>query len=182
MPHAINAQNDPDGDVLRSRIRVTVQAIADRTGEAVYVIWHPEKRPNWGTLDSYLAAVSPVWVSESSATSWERDNGERLAPQSIARAKILSEVSAERQRQENLWGGQAHDDAHDLSAWLVILARHVGLAAWDGSPDDACHKTEATGRYDPVRYRKELVRVAAVAVAALEAFDRRQEREEAAPS
>lgn len=95
----------------------------------------------------------------------------------MTRESILSEVTAERQRQDGLWGGAAHDDSHDLADWLVILARHVGLGGWDGSPEDACHKTEATGKYDPARYRKQLVRVAAVAVAALESFDRRLTRD-----
>lgn len=89
------------------------------------------------------------------------------------RGAILRQIEAERARQDDLWGGAAHDDTHRPSDWLVILVRHVGLAAYDGSPSDVCHKTEATGGYDVGRYRKQLVRVAAVAVAALEAFDRR---------
>lgn len=178
MPHAIHPGNDPDGASLQARYRTRAAEQADRTGEAVYLIWDPTKRPGWHNLDLTAAGASPYWVSESMAAGWERQQGERIGPQSPARAKILAEVSAERARQDDLWGGAAHDDQHSLADWLVILVRHVGLSAWDGSPEDACHKTEATGKYDPVRFRRELVRVAAVAVAALEAFDRRAQRQQ----
>lgn len=91
----------------------------------------------------------------------------------MTRQRIISEIVAERARQDELWGGAEHDSKHTLERWLVILMRHVGLCAWDGSPDDVCHRTEKTAKYDPKRYRRELVEVAAVAVAALEAFDRK---------
>lgn len=91
------------------------------------------------------------------------------------REKILSEIEAERRRQDELFGGADHDSKHSLAQWLVIIMTHVGLAGWDGSPDDVCLPNEATRKYDPERYRKELIRVAAVAVAALEDFERKSE-------
>lgn len=79
----------------------------------------------------------------------------------MTREYILREVETERQCQDHLWGGPAHDDRHAPADWLSILVRHLGLAAGD------------CAEIDPGRYRKQLVRVAAVAVAAAEAFDRR---------
>jgi hypothetical protein len=94
----------------------------------------------------------------------------------MSRTTILESILAERERQDSLWGGAEHDDKHEVRDWIVILARHLGLACYDGSPSDVCHKTEATGKYDPARYRRELIRLAAVAVAALEAEERRSGR------
>jgi hypothetical protein len=77
--------------------------------------------------------------------------------------KILTEITAERHAQDALWGGPGHDDGHSPSDWIALLARHLGLAVDDGTPN----------RSDPERRRKQLVRLAALAVAAIEAHDRR---------
>ena len=74
---------------------------------------------------------------------------------------ILREIQTERMAQDSLWGGPAHDDKHAPAEWLSIIVRHLGLAAGD------------CAEIDPERYRRQLVRVAAVAVAAAEAHDRR---------
>ena len=79
----------------------------------------------------------------------------------MTREAILGQLSAERDAQDAKWGGPAHDDGHGPDAWVALLARHLGLAVNDGGAG-----------YDPARYRRQLVRVAATAVAALEAFDR----------
>ncbi len=64
----------------------------------------------------------------------------------------------ERKRQDGKWGEQNH---HPLK-WLAILAEEFGEAskAW----------LEGEG----VKYRDELVHVAAVALAAIESFDRQK--------
>lgn len=72
----------------------------------------------------------------------------------------LLDVARERDRQDKKWGVQNHDDAW----WYVILGEEfgeVGKAIYEG---------------DPEAYRAELVQVAAVAVAAIESFDRRTRR------
>src|SRR5690349_17719884 len=81
--------------------------------------------------------------------------------------RILSEIITERQCQDAMWGPD-HDDAHSPADWAGILVRHLGLAMGDGAS------------VDPERFRKQLVRVAAVAVAAVEAIDRKAGREHAA--
>ena len=70
---------------------------------------------------------------------------------------ILGDVLHERESQHTKWGQQDHDE----DRWMVILMEEVGEAAraiFDENPDN---------------YRKELMQVAAVAVAAIEAFDRK---------
>ena len=69
---------------------------------------------------------------------------------------ILGEVKRERKRQDMKWGTQTHLPIK----WLLILGKQYG---------DCCRcESEGSGR----DYRRELVQVAAVAVAAMESFDR----------
>lgn len=100
----------------------------------------------------------------------------------MSRESILAEVSAERNRQDGLFGGAAHDDAHSAADWVSIIVRHLGLAVDDGSPAGVCMMNDHCAGADPVRYRRQLVRVAAVAVAALEVFDRKMAQSEQAPA
>lgn len=73
---------------------------------------------------------------------------------------VLRLVDAERRRQEAKWGVQRHEP----SDWLMILGEEFGeasKAALDSYADG--------GSLD--HYREEMVQVAAVAVAAIEALD-----------
>ncbi len=91
----------------------------------------------------------------------------------MTRTSILEEITAERERQDALFGGPGHDDTHTATDWGAIIMRHLGLCFDDGKPADVCLMSDHCAGYDPVRYRRQLVRVAAVAVAALETFDRK---------
>lgn len=81
---------------------------------------------------------------------------------------ILREVSFERGRQLKKWGQQDHDPA----TWLAILTEEVGEVAEEilnmkfGADDPKYPQ----GSHE--NYRAELIQVAAVAVAALDSFDR----------
>jgi hypothetical protein len=86
----------------------------------------------------------------------------------MTRERIYGEITTERQCQDARWGGPECDDALSVNDWVAVLARHLGLAASDN------------GQVDALRYRKQLVRVAATAVAALESFDRVTGREHVA--
>lgn len=70
---------------------------------------------------------------------------------------ILGDVLHERESQYEKWGQQDHDE----DRWMVILMEEVGEAA------------RAIFDENPANYREELLQVAAVAVAAIEAFDRK---------
>ncbi len=76
-------------------------------------------------------------------------------------SKALVEVEVERARQDGLWGVQNHCPAD----WLMILGEEVGEA------NKAALEWKLGGR-NLGNYRKELIHVAAVAVAAVECLDR----------
>lgn len=74
---------------------------------------------------------------------------------------VLMEVSDERERQDQKWGGAAHDDEHDVYDFVEIIKDYAG---W------ACRMDEM-GSHD--KARKRLIQVAALAVAAVESIDRK---------
>lgn len=75
---------------------------------------------------------------------------------------VLNEVAVERARQDVKWGEQNHAP----QKWLVILGEEFGESC-----RGSCER-------DLAQYRKELIQVAAVAVAAVESLDRNQARSE----
>ena len=70
---------------------------------------------------------------------------------------IFDEIRAERDRQDKKWGPQTHDAWY----WVCILAEELGEAA----------KATIADTVDAANHRKELIQVAAVAVAAIQDFD-----------
>lgn len=84
----------------------------------------------------------------------------------MSRLRILREVSEERNEQVRAHGWTEEiDDHHTIPEWVALITRHAGLAVDDGDP-------AASPAH---RFRRQMVRVAALAVAALEAADRREE-------
>ncbi|MXV19911.1 hypothetical protein [Deinococcus xianganensis] len=84
---------------------------------------------------------------------------------------VLHEVRGERERQDAKWGPQAHAPA----TWLMILAEEVGeanQAAFEHLHPTFDKRAVTRGRRPLSEYRDELIQVAAVAVAAIEALDR----------
>lgn len=75
---------------------------------------------------------------------------------------VLTEVMHERDRQDDKWGEQNHAPL----LWLAILGEEFGEVA------------KAAVESKPDQYRRELIEVAAVAVAAIESFDRAKSNEE----
>ena len=81
---------------------------------------------------------------------------------------VLGDVIAERVQQEMKWGEQNHDPLY----WVGIAMEELGEAT-----REAIEAPRYTGRDDPgngPRYRRELVHLAAVCVAALESYDRHE--------
>lgn len=80
---------------------------------------------------------------------------------------ILQEIQAERQQQDAKWGQQNHSPIE----WLAILGEEVGEANQHALQahfsKDALYQAEQL-----VAYRKELIQIAAVAVAMAESIDR----------
>jgi hypothetical protein len=92
--------------------------------------------------------------------------------------QILSEIIAERQRQDAKWGEQNHDPM----SWLVILMEEVGEASQralhmryakeEYDSGGQCGSKEDFIEYSSEQYRHEMIQVAAVAVAMIQCFDR----------
>ncbi|MDX3109689.1 hypothetical protein [Nonomuraea angiospora] len=99
----------------------------------------------------------------------------------------LAEVHAERQHQDEKWGEQNHSDGTASTEMRVFAAEQHrrqckeaaerGQVTWRHILLEEMH--EAFAETDPAKLRAELVQVAAVTVAWIEAIDRR-ERPEAA--
>ncbi len=83
----------------------------------------------------------------------------------MSRDSIIAEINQERDAQDAMYGGIESDMRHSHNDWVAILVRQLGLAASDQAA------------IDPVRWRRQMVRLAAAAVAALESHDRPPGRE-----
>ena len=96
--------------------------------------------------------------------------------------KVLDEVRQERNNQFDKWGDQEHSPIE----WLAILGEEVGeankhgleghfLYPPDGNYTEGMTKEDVRA-YHLSKYRKELIQVAAVAVAMVESLDRGNDR------
>jgi hypothetical protein len=96
---------------------------------------------------------------------------------------VLTEIAAERRRQDDRWGEQNHPDGTGI--WYADRAAaertRTNNAAADGTLTFrhvlAEEVAEAFAEDDPAKLRAELVQVAAVAAAWIEAIDRRTSKE-----
>lgn len=94
---------------------------------------------------------------------------------------VVGEVVAERDRQDAKWGEQNHPDGtgRTIHGWLAESARRTcqaasqqGVVTWGHIlAEEFC---EAMAESDPAKLRAELIQVSAVAVAWVEAIDRRE--------
>lgn len=73
--------------------------------------------------------------------------------------RVLAEVREEREAQDVQWGGPEHDDGHTITDWQRFLHERV-LRLGDAGVSD----------------RDLLIQVAALAVAAVESYDRHRSR------
>jgi len=85
----------------------------------------------------------------------------------INRSLIYSEVEAERRQADETYGGVAHDDGHLPNDWVVLVTRYAGKAA----AYPVC--VDVWGEADRERFRANMLRVASVAISAIEYADRR---------
>jgi hypothetical protein len=93
--------------------------------------------------------------------------------------RVLDEVYAERVAQNAKWGEQNHPDGTSRALRHFAIARRracqraavAGTVTWRHIFDE--EYAEACAEEDPAKLRAELVQVAAVAVAWVEAIDRR---------
>ena len=83
---------------------------------------------------------------------------------------ILKEIQEERTRQDKKWGEQNYKPIE----WIAILLEEVGEVAKE-AVDFHFGNTSYTQKHLITRYRKELVQVAAVAIAMIECLDRNKQ-------
>jgi hypothetical protein len=81
----------------------------------------------------------------------------KASDQLAEQLRIASEVIGERDRQDFQWGGAAHDDQHSSHDFVRFIAKQV---------ESSCHENAS-------RHRNRLLKIAALAIAAIEAIDRR---------
>lgn len=75
----------------------------------------------------------------------------------MSKDSIYSEITIERAKQDKQWGGAEHDAHHSSNDWVAYLTKHVGRAVhWP---------------WNVVTFRRQMIVVAAVAVAAIEWCD-----------
>jgi hypothetical protein len=104
---------------------------------------------------------------------------------SAARSNVLVDVADERIRQDDKWGIQDHPDGtddtfavnRDVHTRLCNDAFSVGKGTWRHILSEEVF--EAYAETDVVKLRVELIQVAAVASAWVEAIDRRAQSNEA---
>tara|TARA_R110000787_G_scaffold26344_26_gene73752 strand:+ start:1399 stop:1710 length:312 start_codon:yes stop_codon:yes gene_type:complete len=76
---------------------------------------------------------------------------------------IWADIRRERKRQDAEYGGPDHDDRQSFADWMVRIVKQLGKAFVDP--------------FDAATYRQQMVRIAALAVAAIEWCDRREVRD-----
>ncbi len=86
-----------------------------------------------------------------------------------ARGEVYRDVDDERERQDAKWGGPDHDDEHDVEDWVGYINDRTFEAFDHWNALDSEEETD-TDRAD---CRRKLIQVAALAIAAVESFDRK---------
>lgn len=71
----------------------------------------------------------------------------------MSRESIYRDIDDERAAQDAKWGGLKHDDTHAREDWRAFILEQVGA-------------------YNASTFRRQMIRVAALAVAAVESQDR----------
>ncbi len=89
---------------------------------------------------------------------------------------VYDEIKAERAAQDAQWGGPAHDDEHRPSDWIGYLCTHIAKAGGYEPGKLRLAGPAVDLILNGPRFRKQMVRVAALAVAAIESYDRRAEK------
>lgn len=86
---------------------------------------------------------------------------------SLAQLAILTDIVDERKRQDEQWGGAEHDDGHSVSDWARFIEGQL-----DKVRTDYLNATPETALVRSTIWRARMVKVAALAMATIEAVDR----------
>jgi hypothetical protein len=98
--------------------------------------------------------------------------GVRMSGQSVELVKLFTEIAHERSRQDEQWGGPAHDDDHGVEDWRRFREKFEDYI----SDADDVRPVQSTDRWADYT-REQLVKIAALAVAQIQSLDRLFPRE-----
>ena len=80
--------------------------------------------------------------------------------------RVLEEICQERARQDVKWGGTAHDDRHDSQDWAQFITYQNQAIPYEAN------LSVDREEYDDV-VRRRFIKIAALAVAAIQSIDRK---------
>lgn len=84
----------------------------------------------------------------------------------MSREAIFAEIAAERDYQDNKWGTDKDDTLNEPNDWVAFIAHHSTRWFTGGF---APYKSSAVNTF-----RKQMIKVAAIALAAIESLDRQR--------
>lgn len=84
----------------------------------------------------------------------------------MSRETILNEINKEREYQVQKWGNDADDTKNSFNDWVSYISRYATTWFPGGFPP---YSDEAK-----VNFRRSMIKTAAIAVAAVESFDRKE--------
>jgi Domain of unknown function (DUF3846) len=102
--------------------------------------------------DASVMKYTTMFDAEDNASAWLG-----LGMTDPRRLRVFGALDVERAAQDKQWGGPSHDDEHARPEWLDFIEHQIQRAGW-----------ETTN----VGYRNRLIKIAALAVAAIESHDR----------
>jgi hypothetical protein len=154
-----NPVDDHGHDLKMNRAYLEAQKLLDSTapttGSAPRVESIEDQPIAWGEYDTQIGKDRRLMMASVDKESGCRvrlyDHPERDA----APSEAISDVLAERERQDAQWGGQDHDDQQSNRDWTHYMGKQAAKIA-----------------PDPERARERYIKIAALAVAAIESIDR----------
>lgn len=89
--------------------------------------------------------------------------------------RVLDDVRSERERQQSVegWTPQ-HDDVHSVSEWVTLITQYLGRGIDAAMEAERYQEAGLSASYEAQvsMYRRRLVQVAALTIAAVESLDR----------
>jgi hypothetical protein len=140
-----------------------------------------EFEENAGKRGYNLDKTDVHYVSQDTHERWLGWEAGRATLQAATRdassSAAISDVQAERKRQDAQWGGAAHDDAHGSRDWFRFIGQQQDKCREAITEvlhqQDCGHITNAYGEaLIQAETRVRLVKIAALAIAGIESIDR----------
>jgi hypothetical protein len=165
-----------DGPIMRP-MRARVESIGEEVRMPLYVddyVYVDASHPVWVDANRHIMAVTEhdLYCQEVDAGVIRDEDLVEDDPSLLdidatpVRRNIFEEIERERQYQDEVHGGPDNDDSQTEANWVKFVmdnATGTGFAACPGKPDKR-------------PFRERMLKVAALAVAAIESHDRMNEK------